>query len=906
MALALGILVAALSFTLLTSAASTSKLVVGRTVKENFRPAYDILVRPQASFTLLERKRALVRENYLNGIFGGITMNQYRLIKTVPGVETAAPIANIGFIFPFEFLPIRINRFLTREQFQLYRLRLRWLAHNRSSVYPDDDEYVYFTRRDPLLKGANAVGQEKLPSGGLLPVCSGFIEAKIKRGLSSDPFDRRSTSGLTCFSERTPRYSYPTTDYGQPPAGFVGTVSTVYFPIFIAAIDPEAEQELVGFDRTVVQGRNLNRGDRIESLRRPFSGDVAPVIASTRTYLDEVLQVEVQSLRVPRDVDLPRRLASSRNTDRWLFARPGRQVGLLSLEVKRFYEKLIDRYSLDPSEWRSGGVSYQGYWTTSPTRYKALGEDVLRPLPVHNPVAVFTNEYYGGGWAPQENRDVHFRRLHFHAGNPNRSLALHVVGRFDPERLPGFSELSRVPLETYYPPQVKAGDAAARRALGGRPLLPTMNLADYVAQPPLMLTTLEGLKGFLNPNLFDHSGVRPKDPISVIRVRVAGVKGPDPASRERIKAVATTIHRRTGLAVDITAGSSPHLVTIELPPGKFGRPALTLREGWVQKGVAVRFLEAIDKKSAALFGLVLVICSFFLANAAFAGVKARRSEIGTLMCLGWRRSKVFGAIVGELALVGACAGMVGNVIAALLVAAFNLQLSVVRTLLVLPLSVILAVIAGVLPAARAARGRPLDALTPAVAGTERARSIAGVLSLAVSNLVRTPARTVLGAAGLLLGIGALTVLVALNQAFQGTLVGNLLGRYISVEVRGVDFLSVVLVIALGGLSVADVLYMNLKERAAELVTLRTLGWRERELRRLVAAEGLGIGLLGSIVGVALGVGASALVRGVALSTIATGAAVAGAVGVMVALAASVAPLPLLRRLSAPVVLAEEW
>lgn len=74
----------------------------------------------------------------------------------------------------------------------------------------------------------------------------------------------------------------------------------------------------------------------------------------------------------------------------------------------------------------------------------------------------------------------------------------------------------------------------------------------------------------------------------------------------------------------------------------------------------------------------------------------------------------------------------------------------------------------------------------------------------------------------------------------------------------------------------------------------------------MAAEGIGIGLLGSIAGVLLGVGSSALVRGVALSTIATGAAVGGVVGVAVALAASLAPLPLLRRLSAPVVLAEEW
>jgi len=66
-----------------------------------------------------------------------------------------------------------------------------------------------------------------------------------------------------------------------------------------------------------------------------------------------------------------------------------------------------------------------------------------------------------------------------------------------------------------------------------------------------------------------------------------------------------------------------------------------------------------------------------------------------------------------------------------------------------------------------------------------------------------------------------------------------------------------------------------------------------------------MGLLGSLGGLLLGVGASALVRGVALSSIVASAALAGAAGIAVALAPSLAPVLLLRRLSAPVVLADE-
>jgi putative ABC transport system permease protein len=83
--LGVGILVAAVSFTLLTSTAQTSELRVTGAVKSNFRTEYDVLVRPAHSFTALEKARGLVRENYLGGIFGGITMDEYRKIGRIPG-----------------------------------------------------------------------------------------------------------------------------------------------------------------------------------------------------------------------------------------------------------------------------------------------------------------------------------------------------------------------------------------------------------------------------------------------------------------------------------------------------------------------------------------------------------------------------------------------------------------------------------------------------------------------------------------------------------------------------------------------------------------------------------------------------------------------------------------------------
>jgi ABC-type lipoprotein release transport system permease subunit len=503
---------------------------------------------------------------------------------------------------------------------------------------------------------------------------------------------------------------------------------------------------------------------------------------------------------------------------------------------------------------------------------------------------------------------VQFRRLHVRVAKGTGTPAgLQVVGRFDPRRLPEFSPLSRVPLETYFPPRLDPADAAAKRALHGRPYLPTQNLGDYVAQPPLVLAPLSQVnRFFLDPDFFAYVSPRVRRaPISVIRVRVKGVEGPDPVSRARVRVVAQKIHDRTGLDVDITAGSSPHPLLISLPKGKFGRPPLLLREAWSKKGVSVVFLRAVDRKSLGLFALVLVVCCFFLANGAFAAARARRTEVGILRTLGWSQTAIFRALIGELALIGLVAGAVGTALAAGLVEAFELDLPLTHTLAVLPLSVALACVAGVVPTWRAARISPLEAVRPRIAGGAPTHRVGQIVRFALVNLRRLPARTAVSAAGLVIGIAALTLLLAIQRAFQGTLVGTLLGKAIALQVRGVDLTAAALTIVLAAVSVADVLYLNLRERASELVTLRTTGWSDRHLARLVALEALALGLAGSLAGAVLGVALGTLFLDVPLGSLALAALLAAAGGTVTAFGASLLPLSQIRRLTPPSVLASE-
>jgi putative ABC transport system permease protein len=357
--------------------------------------------------------------------------------------------------------------------------------------------------------------------------------------------------------------------------------------------------------------------------------------------------------------------------------------------------------------------------------------------------------------------------------------------------------------------------------------------------------------------------------------------------------------------VDIVAGSSPAPTTIALPSDSFGTPALLVSEDWVKKGVAITILNAVDRSSVVLFAAILVVCALFVANSAAAAVRGRRHELGVLAALGWTRPRLFVTVLGEVAVTGLIAGLLGAVASPPLAAALGLHASPARAVLAIPVAVGLAVVAGAVPAWLAARADPVAAVRPPVLAVRRARQPSSITGLAVVNVLRTPGRTLIGALALAVGVTALTLLIAITMAFRGAAVGTLLGNVVTVQVRGVDYIAVAATVALGVLAVADALLISIAERAPELATIRAFGWPERALRRLVITEGALTGVAGSVLGAGLGLGGAAAFAGQVPVLLFAAAGTAVAAGVLVTCGAALLPAHLLRRLPAAQLLAEE-
>jgi putative ABC transport system permease protein len=900
--LLLGIMVAATGFSVLTGTAETQRLEITGTVEDNYRAQYDILVRPKGSTTAVERSTGLVRANYLSGIHGGITSAQLAAIRRLDGIEVAAPIGMIGYFTGSGVVQVPLTDALTPGERTMLRIDRTRVADRGLTRIPRSPHYEYVTRRPLAISMEEGeelldLTRERLASGKEIS-----LGASLAWPQKKDLFDPGPTAGAWSTSSGRGRDAPSQWGKGGVKKGEAIARVSQDFPLLLAAVDPAAEARLAGLDKAVVSGTYF--GTKAEA--EPWQ---IPLLATSRPLMDQSEELVVRRLPTAA-ADMVADGVPAAKVRAYLGKEKGTPVRKVTLAPQSFYEDLLDTWTVQGTEAAAGMFApLTQYWTAGPVTYDRAADGALVPRKVSNDPEVWRDKesWYG---APLGASDVQFREFTAHPlvtdlngeeglGGP---LLPRLIGRFDVTRLPGFSELAQVPMETYHPPTVTAADPRTRELLGGKDLLPTDNVAGYLQAPPLLLTDLGGLDKIAGR---DRSGKLAKAPLSVVRVRVAGVSGPDPVSRERIAQVARDIVAATGLEVDITMGASPTAVTVALPAGSYGRPPLALEEGWVGKGVAYRIMDAADRKSVVLFVLILAVCAMFVLNAASAMVRTRRSELGVLSCLGWGRRRLFGSVLWEVGAVGLVAGLLSAALAVPLSSWSGLEVSPARALLAIPAALALALAAGAVPAWRASAVPPVEAVRPGARPPRRAASPRGVTGLALAHLVRVPGRTLLGAATLMACVFALTVLLAVTYGFQGRVVGSLLGDAIVVQARPADYVAIAIMFALGALAVADVLYLGIRERDAELATLRATGWRGRSVLRLVLTEGAGIGLLGGVAGAVAGLAAaSALADGLPRVAIAGAVAAAGA-AVVLAVVSSAVPAIVAGRLRITVALTRD-
>ncbi len=181
--------------------------------------------------------------------------------------------------------------------------------------------------------------------------------------------------------------------------------------------------------------------------------------------------------------------------------------------------------------------------------------------------------------------------------------------------------------------------------------------------------------------------------------------------------------------------------------------------------------------------LAIIIGGVSMMNAQLMAVLERTREIGVLRAVGWKSWRVLLMILGESVLVGLLGGVIGTVLAWLVLRASVDQLSaygatstlqpdlLLRAFVVV---FVLGLVGGLYPAIRAARLQPIEALRYEGGTLGRHAARLPLAGLALQNLWQRKGRTGLTLAVIAITIGAIMVLNSIMTGFTAEM-GQMFG-----------------------------------------------------------------------------------------------------------------------------------
>ncbi len=827
-----GFLLAACALILLSATTQTTVVQANQIISQSWRSSYDLVVLPPNA---KKPSRQNIPADFLQSYDGGISMQQYALIKQLSGVEVAAPIAYIGYVG----LPSPKIYFPSKGSLTGY-YQLNWTLSA-------------FNGQRQIVEYQNSTIYEVTPCVELyntIPV-DDVLQSQ------SDPLNNCPTYAIP------PALSFVTPDSG----GFL-----------LAAIDPDAEDQLVHLDQSITDGRMLTSQDTIHNDKR---------LAAFKFFKQSVLPKE--EIRIPAEAipmiihqQLPgqitltatlTQLASGVVSPSQLKQLGGARYLTHLPNPKTFLNGQVPLLQNDPQRFANARLTWDGHaWQVLPYSNKDTESSIgyLLHLSSASTPAGLTyqpaNAPGGGSAYSVVPTGVQGAEAAFRQSRPLNTLkkdfedvvyTFESVGQFAGDNLAAqFSNpLNWLPENTYTVPPVILRYDAQGHPVTPTTLLPTTNQAGYIVQPPLALTTLAAAQQLKGDNL-----------ISAIRVRVSGVEAANPASWKRVQQVAGEIEQRTGLRVLVTLGSSPRPTLVYVPgvkQGQFGAkqtidPIGWVEERWIAIGVSILYLAQLGATRLLLLGAVLAVCLGYLVVAFSALVTAQRRDFAVLSALGWRPWQPARLFLAQALLLGLGGGIVGmgvSLLIAALLEAIPIWLIVAWTL---PAMLVMALLSSLYPLWQIWRIRPAEILragTPVSSARAPLASlrlwsfVSPIGALVLRNLARSRPRTLITIASLFLSAILLVLMFSGILALRQTLTGTLLGDFVLLETAVPQIAGCVLAVLLSFLSVADLLLLQVRERQQEIGLLQATGWRPGMVQRLFAQEGLTLAFISTLPGV---------------------------------------------------------
>ena len=800
--LLVGVIIISAGLTYLVGLSNQSKGTVEKNLQERWTASYDIVVRPEGSRSVTENKN-LLEPNYMSGLSGGISMEQYETIKGIEGVEVAAPIAMIGY----SDYTVAFGDATNLLEPGIYRRKMTQQINNGLSIEEEHSDY-YFTYPNDVW---NYFGKDGSYGTGA-----------------------------------------PLTDY------------TVHSIVLLAAIDPEQENKLIGLENAIVQkgsSRYFNETDRYHMVDRQGNKlHEIPIIVNAQNFVDTTTTISFERVNIP-------------------FTRENANETMEEIREKGGgdYLETLETTVVEQKEWSQEEIFQKFVSNTTGVDWET-GEEVATTSQAFDPNHVIGIAFkpnpiqfeemtspFAERWpfsyqiVPIENGEDaigRYRNLQTYRV-PNLvaeefidlpRLNPKFIGFYDASKLKlSMDPTTELPMETYRP-------ATARFVMDseGNPISPAVDVKptddplDFLTNPPGMLTTLEAAENILG-----------EDPISTIRIKVAGVSALNEDSQQILERVAKEIEEKTGLITDITLGSSPQLA-LTYVPGLNGEESIGwIEQPWVNIGSAISIFKEANIGFITLMISVVVVAITYVWSASIVNVLARRKEFAVLLAIGWRPSQLNRMLLIEGVLIGLFATSISWFILGIISVTSSDAVTPVRFLLTGVFALTVYIIGALLPMNIVRKISPYEAMREGEITVNGRRIVRAnsIYAIAANHFLTKWKRSFLSVLAIALPSTLLAVFLYITVRMQGVMFTSLLGEYVAFEVGTFHYVAIAIALLIALLTTAEINWQNVSERQQEIGILQAIGWRRDSIRKLILAEGLYTGIAAMIFVVIVSTGA---------------------------------------------------
>ncbi|HLS07433.1 ABC transporter permease [Lentibacillus sp.] len=789
--LIIGALIVSIGLTYLVGISDVNKGTIVDTLEQRWTASYDIVVRPEGSRSVTEDKN-LLEPNYLSGMSGGISIEQYETIKEIAGVEVAAPIAMIGY--------------------GDYEVELDTIDITEPALY--------------------RLVQEKVTNNGIKEI--------------SEPWNMYFPVKYWSNLNKGPEYGVGSPD----------PILNVSSSFLLAGIDPEQEAKLVGLDEAILTLGNSRYFSEDDTVSYSAVSDVHqfPAILSTHAYVDQDIHFTLEELDVQfgneEEAEETMEMVKDRGGAKYLDTVPGdlkEQYSYTSEELfKIFFSSIagVDMETGEPYESEYKALPQAGgEWMPfrpSPVEYSP----VESPYMERWPFAYEVNKVYNDGdvFSVYLNTETFREPLGF-GTNSDDWPRVHPkwIGFYNPSKLDISQDpANELPMETYRPASADLVlDPQLNPVNPSKTLKPTDDPYGFLTNPPDMLTTIEAAESILGD-----------EPISAIRVKVAGVSELGEESQATLEKVASDIEEATGLITDITLGSSPQLTLTYVPSLNDEEAIGWIQQPWVHIGSAISLFREANLGLTGVLASVIGVAIIYVWATSLVSMFSRRHEFAVLLSIGWRPSQVSKLLFIESMIIGCFVAMISWTMLGLISTFSGTPIELMRFFLTGFSGFAIYSLGAVIPAWLTRNISPYEAMRTGEITSTSARLLKtrGLISMAFNHFMGKWKRSILSVIAIALPTGLLALFLYITFRLQGIMYTTWIGQFVALEVGPVHYTALIVALIIAILTAAEIMWQNIAERQSEIAVLKATGWRNRTVRYLVWLEGICSGLLAAVIG----------------------------------------------------------